>query len=212
MGVVWLKKYKTDQEEFWAGQFGDEYVGRNQGQQFVTSNIALFSRILSRTSGVQSLIEFGSNIGMNLMAMNHLCPKIELSAIEINASAAEQLNGLGYVKVYPQSILDFECDYQRDLALIKGVLIHINPDSLPQVYDLLYQASKRYICLAEYYNPTPVEVPYRGHVGRLFKRDFAGEMLKRFSDLQLVDYGFVYHGDLNFPMDDVNWFLLEKKG
>jgi len=205
-----LKKYKTDQEEFWAGQFGDEYVGRNQGQQFVTSNIALFSRILSRTNGVQSIIEFGPNIGMNLMALRNLCPKTELSAIEINASAVEQLNGLGYVKVYPQSILDFECDYQRDLALIKGVLIHINPDSLPQVYDLLYQASKRYICLAEYYNPTPVEVNYRGHTGKLFKRDFAGEMLQRFSGLQLVDYGFVYHGDLNFPMDDINWFLLGK--
>ncbi|MDR3560137.1 MAG: pseudaminic acid biosynthesis-associated methylase [Negativicutes bacterium] len=205
-----MKKFKTDQEEFWAGQFGDEYVGRNHGQQFIASNMALFSRILSRTRGVQSVIEFGANIGLNLIAMRNLSPSMELSAIEINACAVEQLNGLGDVKVYPQSILDFECDYQRDLALIKGVLIHINPESLPQVYDLLYQTSKRYICIAEYYNPTPVEVTYRGHAGKLFKRDFAGEMLKRFSGLQLVDYGFVYHGDPNFPMDDETWFLLEK--
>jgi hypothetical protein len=46
----------------------------------------------------------------------------------------------------------------------------------------------------------------------LYKRDFAGEMLDRYPDLQLVDYGFSYHRDQNFPQDDANWFLLEKKG
>ena len=68
------------------------------------------------------------------------------------------------------------------------------------------------ICIIEYYNKTPVEVPYRGHKGKLFKRDFAGEILDRHEDLMLADYGFVYHRDNNFPQDDLNWFLLEKKG
>jgi pseudaminic acid biosynthesis-associated methylase len=210
MGVKGMKKFKTDQEEFWAGKFGDEYAERNQGQQLVANNIALFSRIMSRMTEVKSAIEFGANIGINLMAIRHLYPEMELSAIEINASAVEQLNKLGDVKVYPQSILDFSCDYTRDFTFIKGVLVIINPDVLPQVYDLLYQASNRYICLAEYYNPMPVEVSYRGHTDMLFKRDFAGEMLKRFPDLRLVDYGFVYHGDANFPQDDITWFLLKK--
>jgi pseudaminic acid biosynthesis-associated methylase len=205
-----MKKFKTNQEEFWAGNFGDEYVERNRGQQKVANNIALFARIMSRMTEVKSTIELGANIGMNLMAIRHLFPEMELSAIEINASAVEHLNKLGYVKVYPQSILDFSCDYARDFTLVKGVLLTISPDALPQVYDLLYQTSSRYICLAEYYNPSPVEVPYRGHTGKLFKRDFAGEMLKTFSDLRLVDYGFVYHGDPNFPQDDITWFLLEK--
>lgn len=205
-----MKKYQTDQEEFWAGQFGDEYVNRNQGINIIASNTALFSRIISRTVGVQSAIEFGANIGMNLQAIRHLRPEMELSAIEINASAAEHLNKLGYIKVYTQSILDFICDYPRDFVFIKGVLIHINPEELPKVYDALYKTSKRYICLAEYYNPSPVEVPYRGHTGKLFKRDFAGEMLERFPDLKLLDYGFVYRRDPNFPQDDLTWFLFEK--
>jgi spore coat polysaccharide biosynthesis protein SpsF len=55
-----------------------------------------------------------------------------------------------------------------------------------------------------------VSVPYRGHAERLFKRDFAGEMLKRYPKLRLLDYGFAYHGDANFPQDDITWFLLEK--
>jgi len=55
-----------------------------------------------------------------------------------------------------------------------------------------------------------VEITYHGHKNRLFKRDFAGEMLDQFSDLKLIDYGFIYHRDLTFPQDDISWFLLEK--
>ena len=203
-------EYKTEQEEFWAGGFGDQYTNRNQGEGMVAANLALFSRILERTQSVCSAIEFGANIGLNLEALRVLIPGIELSAIEINRTAVDELEKLGGVKIYPQSILDFQPDYPRDLVLIKGVLIHINPASLPDVYDLLYNSSKRYICVAEYYNPSPVEVPYRGNKEKLFKRDFAGEMLDRFPDLHLVDYAFVYHRDSNFPQDDITWFLLEK--
>ena len=64
--------------------------------------------------------------------------------------------------------------------------------------------------VAEYYNPSPVELPYRGHEGKLFKRDFAGELMDRHSTLTLVDYGFAYHRDNCFPQDDLTWFLLEK--
>jgi pseudaminic acid biosynthesis-associated methylase len=116
----------------------------------------------------------------------------------------------GEVNIYTQSILDFQVDFQRNFVLIKGVLIHINPEYLNQVYDLLYQTSNKYICICEYYNPTPVEVSYRGHQGKLFKRDFAGEIMDKFNDLELIDYGFVYHRDYQFPQDDMNWFLLKK--
>jgi spore coat polysaccharide biosynthesis protein SpsF len=100
---------------------------------------------------------------------------------------------------------------QSDLVLVKGVLIHLNPDVLASVYELLRAASSRYICIVEYYNPSPVTIPYRGHTDRLFKRDFAGELLARYPELRLLDYGFVYHGDPNFPQDDLTWFLLEKR-
>jgi spore coat polysaccharide biosynthesis protein SpsF len=35
-------------------------------------------------------------------------------------------------------------------------------------------------------------------------------MMDKYSNLKLVDYGFVYHRDYQFPQDDMNWFLLEK--
>lgn len=82
---------------------------------------------------------------------------------------------------------------------------------LPLVYEKLYQASNKYILIAEYYNPAPVAINYRGHSDRLFKRDFAGEILEKYKDLELVDYGFSYKGDKAFPQDDITWFLIKKK-
>lgn len=205
-----MKTFKTEQEAFWAGAFGDEYVARNRGSQWMANNLALFTRILSRTEKVCSIIELGANIGLNLQALRLLLPEAKLTAVEINDKAVTELRKLPGVQIHNQSILDYVADARHDFVLIKGVLIHINPDRLSQVYDLIHQRSMRYICLAEYYNPTPVAVSYRGHTGKLFKRDFAGEMLERFSDLHLLDYGFIYRRDPNFPQDDITWFLLEK--
>ena len=204
--------YKTEQESFWAGEFGNGYIGRNQGDTSIASNTALFSKILNSTKSISTVIEFGANIGLNLVAIKRLLPEVELSAIEINEKAVTQLkNEIEGISVYHSSILDFQPDKERDLVFIKGVLIHINPDELQNVYKLLYNTSGKYICIAEYYNPSPVEVRYRGHEGRLFKRDFAGEIMEKYPNLKLVDYGFVYHKDNNFPQDDTTWFLLEKR-
>lgn len=53
-------------------------------------------------------------------------------------------------------------------------------------------------------------VKYRGNEDRLFKRDFAGELIDKYN-LNLIDYGFTYHRDSYFPQDDSTWFLLEKQ-
>lgn len=204
--------YKSPQEAFWAGSFGDDYSVRNNAERIVASNTALFSRILARTGTVNSVMEFGANIGLNLVAINRLMPMAELSAVEINKKACKTLEDLGFVKVYCESMMDFEMDRPRDFVFSKGVLIHIDPERLSKAYDALYRTSQRYICVCEYYNPTPVEVKYRGYENKLFKRDFPGEMLDKYSDLRLIDYGFVYHRDPRFPQDDLSWFLMEKTG
>ncbi|MDB4533958.1 hypothetical protein N9242_03730 [Vicingaceae bacterium] len=202
--------FKTEQETFWAGEFGDAYIERNDGDHWVAANTSLFAQIFCCANSINSIIEFGANIGLNLMAIERLLPEAELSGVEINSRAAAILrDNVLSAKVYEQSILDFKTTQPRDLAFTKGVLIHIEPESLNQVYETLYRSSRRYILVCEYYNPAPVEIEYRGHPGKLFKRDFAGEMLDMF-DLRLVDYGFVYHRDKVFPQDDMNWFLLEK--
>lgn len=204
-------KYKTDQEAFWAGDFGTGYIQRNQGEKLLASNLAFFVKALSHAGHIESCIEFGANVGMNLKALKLLFPGIEAHGVEINAEAVRSL-----AQVIPQShithgsILDFDAATQVDLALIKGVLIHINPDALSDVYQKIVKSTKRYLMVAEYYSPVPVAILYRGHTDRLFKRDFAGEILAQHSEMRLVDYGFAYRGDPSFPQDDITWFLLEK--
>ena len=205
-----MSSYRTGQENFWAGEFGDAYIERNQDERSVAANLALFARILERTDSISSVVEFGPNVGLNLVAIRRLLPAVELSAVEINRNAVKKLEELGNIAVYPMSLLDFQPETTWDMVLVKGVLIHIDPAELHRAYERIVSSSRRYICIAEYYNPSPVEVTYRGHRGMLFKRDFAGELMDRYQDLRLVDYGFVYHRDPNFLQDDITWFLLEK--
>ena len=206
-------------QDFWKGDFGNEYAKRNVGR--IEANVALFGRILAMTDGVQSFLELGCGTGQNLQALHALVPGASLDGVEINEGAASAckvgtihnrslLDFLGMVYPGPTDPAEHGLAAQFDLVFTKGVLIHQPPDELPTIYRGMYHATRRYVLLAEYYNPTPVEVPYRGHAGVLWKRDFAGEMLDTFPDLQLVDYGFAYHRG-PFPQDDITWHLMEKR-
>ncbi len=204
--------HTTEQEAFWHGEFGNAYADRNKGPDWVGANEAFFAKVLGGAGELRSVLELGSNIGLNLMALRRLLPAARLSAVEINEKAAAELKAaLPEVELHLSSILEFEPRGTWDLVFTKGVLIHINPDKLPIVYEVMYRSSARFVLLAEYYNPKPVEISYRGHSGKLFKRDFAGEMLDMFPDLSLRDYGFAWHRDPSCPQDDLTWFLLERK-
>ena len=203
--------YDTEQESFWAGKFGNDYIDRNDGEDMLASNLNFFSKALKQTKKITSCIELGANIGMNLKALKLLYPSLSIDAVEINQQACLELEKVvGKIHTFNKSIFDFNSKLKYDFVLIRGVLIHINPERLSDVYKKLYQLSNRYILIAEYYNPSPVALTYRGHNERLFKRDFAGEFLDKFPNLNLVDYGFIYHRDRNFPQDDITWFLIEK--
>ena len=202
--------YLTPQEEFWAGEFGKSYIDRNNGQELLASNLAFFSHALKQAPQISSCIELGANIGMNLQAIKMLHPSIILKGVEINLDAYKKLRELIGDGAFHGSIFDLPVLEKVDLALIKTVMIHINPEHLDTVYEKLFQISNKYILICEYYNTTPVTINYRGHTDRLFKRDFAGEMLDKYTDLKLIDYGFAYHRIPPFMNDDITWFLMEK--
>lgn len=203
--------FRTPQEEFWAGDFGTAYIDRNKSDQLLASNLNYFATALRRAGCVRSCVELGANIGMNLRALKLLYPGIALQGVEINPEAARQLSEtIGAENAFNTSIYDWQPSKPAELSLIKGVLIHCQPEMLPTAYDRLHAASSRYILIGEYYNSSPVTISYREHRDRLFKRDFAGEMLDLFPDLTLIDYGFAYRRDPAFPQDDITWFLMEK--
>ena len=205
------RENKTKAEAHWSGPQGDAWMERCSNEKIIASKLALYSKMLSKTKGINSVLEFGPGTGQSLSAVKALLPEVSCCAVEINDKASQLLkSNLPCCDVILGSILDTQPPECYDFVYTSGLLIHITDEFIAMAYDRLYSSSNRYIGIAEYYNPTPVDVMYRGESGILFKRDFAGEMLDRFPDLDLVDYGFVYHRDPNFPQDDVNWFLLEK--
>ena len=204
----------NQQESEWAGQFGAEYSRRSPGDPF--SNRVFFIKALGARivqGQIQSVIEFGAGTGANLQALRQLLTtKARIDAVEINGEAMEVLLARGCANVvYQSSMLSWtnpkEGEY--DLAMVKGVLIHIPPKHLPMAYQALYTASRRFILLAEYFAPTHTEIEYRGRRDMLWKGPHAYEMLDAYPDLRLLEYGFVSKRDPH-PQDDLNWWLLEK--
>lgn len=116
--------YRTEQETFWSGEFGNEYLSRNRGARVIASNVSLFSEVLKHTEGVteNGIIEFGCNIGMNLVALRMLLPEVECAGVEINEKACtivkENVPG---IEIYHNSIFDYSVKKKYSCSLIKGV-------------------------------------------------------------------------------------------
>jgi len=200
----------NEQEKFWFGKFGNKYINRHFIKNRISSRKYFFKKILNKHKSIKTILEFGCNQGINLRAINLINKKFKLTGVDINKQAIIKLNEWGKSASHVSSISKFNSNKKFDLTFVKGLLVHINPNDLKKIYQKLYQYSKKFILIAEYYNPSPVKVKYRGYKNKLFKRDFASEMLKKYKDLILVDYGFHYHGDTTESGDDDNWFLLKK--
>ena len=204
---------KTEQEYFWEGEFGDSYIHRNKNEILDTANVQLFAEIMNNIQfKPHTILEFGANIGNNLKAIKKIFPSCKTTGIEINKNAANILNNSDFCDIsFNESMFNIIPDnVKSDITFTKGVLIHLNPNSLSEAYRIIYESTNKYIILIEYYNPTPVEVNYRGNSGKLYKRDFVSEIREKYRDLSLINYGFKYHGDNLFPHDDLTWFLLSK--
>jgi len=76
--------YQTDQENFWAGEFGNDYISRNDSEAQRSSDVALWCRILEYLDGSNSFFEFGCNIGLNLDALKQINSSFQLGGVEIN--------------------------------------------------------------------------------------------------------------------------------
>jgi pseudaminic acid biosynthesis-associated methylase len=145
-----------------------------------------------------------------LAALNRINNELDIRGYEINKLASNIASDRKIAKIFNTTITEpLSHNKKFDLSFTKGVLIHINPCKLDSVYENLYNLSNRYIMICEYYNPSPLSIEYRGHKDRLFKRDFAGELISKYN-LKLINYGFNYYRDKYLTNDDTTWFLMEK--
>jgi pseudaminic acid biosynthesis-associated methylase len=198
----------TDQETFWAGEFGDAYTARNA--VLPEDRVPFLKEVLSATSGVESVLELGANKGHNLIALRSIAPSLRATGVELNPFAFQQLSSIAGITAVQSAIQDFASQQTFDLVFTCGVLIHINPDNLPAVYKKMAALANKYVLINEYFNPTPTEIVYRGHSGKLFKRDFAGEFLDSTEGFEAVRWGFLWKR-MEPAWDNGTWTLLRRK-
>lgn len=197
----------NQQESIWSGEFGDEYNQRNVG--LGAANLAFFAWALKNMDQVpHNIIEFGCGTGQNLYALSKLFHNSKIYGIDINFKACKEAN-LYADEVYCQSVYD-PLPNLGDLVISKGVAIHQSPEKIKDFYHQLYNYSRKYILMAEYFSAIPEAIPYRGEKDLLWKRHFCKEMLELYPSLLVVDTGFASKEHELWPQDDLTWCLLEK--
>ena len=204
----------TPQLKAWTDQFGDEYVDRNDYADWkMEPGVEAFRRILGGLD-IESVLEVGSNTGLNLLFINELFKgSVRLYAVEPNRKAFDRLVSQARMKLEKAWNCDsFQlplADSSIDLVFTAGVLIHIAPDDLGRATDEIVRVARKHMLCIEYFSHTPVEMPYHGQTGLLFKRDFGAFYLDRFPSLKCTRYGFLWQREFRI-FDNLNWWLFEK--
>jgi len=202
------------QELFWKTQIGSFYMQDNaefdEKLGIKAWNIMLGSATFDKDSF--SFLECGSNIGRNIEFLKKIYPSCSASVIEINGQALEICLSKNQIdSSFLGSLLEVQVDEKFDLVYSTQVLIHVNPQDLLNVMQRMFDWSKKYILIAEYFNRNLVTIPYRGSNNKLFKRDFGKLFIENFN-VKCIDYGFLWGYEYDSAgFDDVTWWLFEKK-
>ncbi|MGF1864668.1 class I SAM-dependent methyltransferase [Enterovibrio norvegicus] len=146
------KQFDTAQDKVWSTHHGFRYVTHHLGEDWKLTRIPYWEVILDNVPECHSILEFGCNIGSNLKAINLINPNYDLSGIEINPFAVDQVRKLPFVKAEEGSIVNHDMGDKYDFVFSRGVLIHINREDLPVVFDNMVKHSRKYIMLFENYN------------------------------------------------------------
>ncbi|MFO0852001.1 MAG: methyltransferase domain-containing protein [Gemmataceae bacterium] len=193
-------------EALWAGDFGDAYVERNKAAGDVREP---FWRGLLAEFPAASALEVGCNLGGNLKWVAAVLPPHQVFGVDVNLSALRALRAavpdVNAVHTRGRD-LPFR-DRWFDLVFTMGVLIHQPESTLPLVMSEIVRCSRKYVVCGEYYSQQTVEVPYRGHSGALFKRDYGGLYQALFPELVLRKKGFMGKDQ---GWDDVTYWVFEK--
>ena len=158
----------SETAEFWRSNFGTQYTARNQIDP--ASRVPFWQKILAATHA-QSVLEIGCNNGTNLRAIRTINPDITLQGVDVNQAALAEAADHG-IPVTEMEASEIASLGKFDLIFTAGVLIHVSSDQLPAVMDAIIGASRQHVLAVEYADDTEVEVNYRSHAGKLWRRPF----------------------------------------
>ena len=188
---------KTEQENFWSGDFGKNYTDRNSRQNDEFNIIYQAWYGVARTKMNQDflgslpkdirILEVGCNTGMQLACLKSMgftsLYGIELQGYAVQ-KAKEYTEGINIIQ---GSAFDIPFkDGFFDLVFTSGVLIHIAPDNLSKVFAEMHRCSNKYVWGFEYYAEQTTSINYRGNEGFLWKANYGKLMRDQFENLSLV--------------------------
>lgn len=202
----------NEQERFWLQTYANRYIERNNSFDNELG-LKAWRRMLAKAERIDSLLECGSNIGRNIGFLEQILPEAEKSIIELAVEPYRTVTErYPLEQSFNGSIIESNFALGSfDLVFTTAVLIHIHPDEVIANMRKMFDYSRRYILIAEYFNRTPVMIEYQGEWDRLFKSDFGKTFVTNF-DVQVLDYGFHWgHEFDNAGFDDITWWLFEKK-
>jgi ubiquinone/menaquinone biosynthesis C-methylase UbiE len=142
-------------EEFWSTQqerkanWHDMYWEQTPSRHFLAQNIA-------DLEGVNSVLEFGCNVGANLYAIHAVNPSISLGGFDLNQSAVNY----GTQKFAKESIeVDMRVQNLKELSAIgpnsvdccfsRAVLQHLPPESYEAAIKDMYRIARKYVVCLE---------------------------------------------------------------
>jgi pseudaminic acid biosynthesis-associated methylase len=205
---------EQEQVNFWKETYTDEYINRNsnfdlqlgiEGWKTITKKIK---------EPIGRILECGSNIGRNINFLNHVYPNAKKSIIELAKKPFEIVTSSYTLEhAFNGALVDSDLSNNYyDLVFTNGVLIHVHPDDVLANMQKMFDYSRNYILISEYFNRTPVMLEYRGEQNKLFKSDFGKTFITNF-DVELIDYGFLWgHIYDNAGFDDVTFWVFKKNG
>jgi pseudaminic acid biosynthesis-associated methylase len=213
---------RTQQIEFWSGDFGRDYTVRNTMDQEAWNAMYLKNYGITRANMNNKflhgfpkdfrILEVGSNTGHQLHALRQN-GFTNLYGIELQFGAANLAQKLRK-DIHVVQASGFEIPFEAgnfDLVFTSGVLIHIAPHDLPFIMGEIHRCSSRYIWGFEYYSERSREISYRGNTGVLWKADYASIFMKSFPDLTLIKKMFYPYIDENENNNVDCMYLMEKQ-
>jgi pseudaminic acid biosynthesis-associated methylase len=202
----------SEQQEFWANRYAADYIRKNSNFD-QKAGVEGWAQMLKKAQGIERILECGSNIGRNIGFLNELLPNARKSLIEISKPAYEFVTQQYAIdQSFNGPIVESNfAPASFDLTFTCGVLIHIHPNDLLANMQKMYDYSRKYILIGEYFNRTPVMLEYQGEKDKLFKSDFGKTFLENFN-VRLIDNGFLWgHLYDSGGFDDITWWLFEKE-
>lgn len=173
----------TEQEQFWQGEFGEQYRIRNTMNEETLDEVYEKQYGVSRTTmnqaflpsvNIDSILEVGCNTGNQLLILQQM-GYTNLHGIELSPSAVEVAKRrLPSAEIRQGSAfsLPYE-DNAFDVVFTSGVLIHLAPQDLEKAMREIIRVSKCYIWGFEYYDEQLQEIPYRENTNKMWRGPYA---------------------------------------